>query len=60
VPLHRQAALAACAEIPCGVPEAEDACGEVIALPMYPQMSEEHVVRVVEAVATFFHSGGAD
>jgi dTDP-4-amino-4,6-dideoxygalactose transaminase len=60
MPLHRQAPLAACAEIPCGVPEADRASGEVVALPMYPQMSEEHVVRVVEAVESFFRSGGAD
>ena len=60
VPLHRQAPLMACAEIPVGVPEAERAAGEVMAFPMYPQMSEEHVVRVVDAVESFYRSGGSD
>jgi dTDP-4-amino-4,6-dideoxygalactose transaminase len=60
LPLHRQAPLAAYAEIPAGVPEADRAAGEVVALPMYPQMSEEQVVRVVEEVASFYGSGGAD
>jgi dTDP-4-amino-4,6-dideoxygalactose transaminase len=60
VPLHRQAPLAARAEIPAGVPEADRAAGEVVALPMYPQMSDEQVVRVVEEVASFYGSGGVD
>jgi dTDP-4-amino-4,6-dideoxygalactose transaminase len=60
VPLHRQAPLMECAEIPAGVPEAERAAGDVMALPMYPQLSEEHVVRVVEAVESFYRSDGSD
>jgi len=60
VPLHRQVPLAACAEIPAGVPEAERAAGEVVALPIYPQLAEEHVVRVVDAIESFYRSGGAD
>lgn len=60
LPLHRQAPLAACAEVPAGVPQAERAAGDVVALPMYPQMSEEQVVRVVEGVEAFYRPGGAD
>jgi dTDP-4-amino-4,6-dideoxygalactose transaminase len=60
VPLHRQAPLAACAEAPGGVPEAERAAGDVLALPMFPQLTEDHVVRVVDAVASFYRGGGAD
>lgn len=56
VPLHRQAPLAGCSETPAGVPEAERAAGEVLALPIYPQLDEERVVRVVEAVATFYRT----
>jgi dTDP-4-amino-4,6-dideoxygalactose transaminase len=56
---HRQALLAACARF-AGVPQAERAAGDVVALPMYPQMSEEQVVRVVEGVEAFPPSGGAD
>jgi dTDP-4-amino-4,6-dideoxygalactose transaminase len=60
VPLHRQAPLAACAEAPGGVPEADRAAGEVLALPMYPQLTEDQVVRVVDAVAAFYRGAGAD
>jgi len=59
VPLHRQTPLVACSESPSGVPEAERAAGDVLALPMFPQLTEEHVVRVVDAVASFYR-GGAD
>jgi dTDP-4-amino-4,6-dideoxygalactose transaminase len=31
-----------------------------VALPMYPHMSEEQVVRVVEGVEAFYRPGGAD
>jgi len=51
--------LVACSESPSGVPEAERAAGDVLALPMFPQLTEEHVVRVVDAVASFYR-GGAD
>jgi dTDP-4-amino-4,6-dideoxygalactose transaminase len=60
IPLHRQAPLAACAEVPAAVPEAERTASEVLALPMYPQLTEEQVVRVVDAVASFYRGGGAD
>ncbi len=60
VPLHRQAPIAACAEVPAGVPEADRAAGEVLALPMYPQLTEEQVVRVVDAVGSFYGRAGAD
>jgi dTDP-4-amino-4,6-dideoxygalactose transaminase len=46
--------------VPAGVPEAERAAGEVLALPIYPQLDEAQVVRVVEAVAAFYRDGGAD
>jgi len=59
-PLHHQTALAACAEVPVGVPEAERAAGEVVALPMYPQLTEEQVGRVVAATESFYRSAPAD
>jgi dTDP-4-amino-4,6-dideoxygalactose transaminase len=59
-PLHRQEALAACAEVPVGVREAERAAAEVMALPMYPQLAEEQVVRVVDAIESFYRGPGAD
>ena len=54
LPLHRQAPLAACGEVPAGAPEAERAAADVLALPMFPQLAEEDVVRVVDAVAAFY------
>ena len=42
------------------MPEAERAAGDVLALPMYPQLAEEQVVRVVDAIASFYRAGGAD
>jgi dTDP-4-amino-4,6-dideoxygalactose transaminase len=60
VPLHRQAPVASCAEEPVGLPEAERAAGDVLALPMYPQLSEEQVVRVVEAIAAFYRGRDGD
>ncbi|MFA5139674.1 MAG: DegT/DnrJ/EryC1/StrS family aminotransferase [Elusimicrobiota bacterium] len=35
-------------------PQAERACGEVLALPMYPELSPEMVDRVAEAVREFY------
>jgi dTDP-4-amino-4,6-dideoxygalactose transaminase len=54
VPLHRQRALAERVLVPCGVPEAERAADEVLALPIYPQLPADAVARVVDAVAAFF------
>jgi dTDP-4-amino-4,6-dideoxygalactose transaminase len=56
IPLHRQAPLAGCADVPVGVPQAERAAGDVVALPMYPQLTETDVVRVVDAVAAFYRA----
>jgi dTDP-4-amino-4,6-dideoxygalactose transaminase len=60
VPLHLQAALAGRCEVPAGLPETERATNEVLALPMYPQLTEEQVERVVEGIAAFYRGGGAD
>ena len=57
VPLHRQRPLVEHVLVPCGVPEAERAADEVLALPIYPQLPADDVARVVDAVAAFF---GAD
>ena len=57
-PLHRQPALSGVVDVPLGVPEAERAAGEVLALPMYPQLDEERVARVAEAIAAFYRGGG--
>jgi dTDP-4-amino-4,6-dideoxygalactose transaminase len=59
IPLHRQTPLAGCADVPTGVPEAERAATDVVALPMFPQLDESAVARVVDAVEAFYR-GGAD
>jgi dTDP-4-amino-4,6-dideoxygalactose transaminase len=60
VPLHRQGPLVPHSEVPVGVPEADRAAAEVVALPMFPQLAEADVARVVDAVAAFYAGGGAD
>ena len=55
--MHRQPALAGCVEVPVGLPETERASTDVLALPMYPQLTETDVTRVVDAVDAFYRSG---
>jgi dTDP-4-amino-4,6-dideoxygalactose transaminase len=54
VPLHRQRALAAVSDVPLGVPEAERAADEVVALPLFPQLTTAQVDVVVDAIAAFY------
>src|SRR5262249_22545342 len=60
VPLHRQAPIAACAEVPAGLPETERAAGEGLALPLYPQPAAPPGVRVVESIPALFPPGGGE
>jgi dTDP-4-amino-4,6-dideoxygalactose transaminase len=48
-PLHLQPALAAYAP-PGGLPAAERAAGEVLALPMFPELTDAEAARVADAV----------
>jgi dTDP-4-amino-4,6-dideoxygalactose transaminase len=54
VPLHRQPALAGLYDLPVGVPQAERAAGEAVALPIFPQLRAEQVDAVVDAIAAFY------
>ncbi|HLK11213.1 MAG TPA: DegT/DnrJ/EryC1/StrS family aminotransferase [Candidatus Binatia bacterium] len=58
-PLHRQPALAAAALTPVPVVEAERAAAEVLALPIYPELTAAQVARVVDAVAEFYRHAPA-
>ena len=49
-PVHRQPAYVALGYDEGGLPEAEHACGEVLSLPLYPELSEAEVRRVAEVV----------
>jgi dTDP-4-amino-4,6-dideoxygalactose transaminase len=53
-PLHLQPAFAGLGYIEGAFPQAEDASQHVLALPVFPQMSEEQQKIVVDAIADFF------
>ncbi len=53
-PLHLQPAFAALGYGPGAFPQSEEASQHVLALPVFPQMTEEQQKIVVESVAQFF------
>jgi dTDP-4-amino-4,6-dideoxygalactose transaminase len=53
-PLHRQPALAHLGIVPGALPEAERAAAEVLALPIYPELTADQVDTVVAAIADFY------
>ncbi len=54
VPLHLQPAFAYLGYKPGQLPQAEAASREVLALPIYPELREEHQAAVVQAIAEFY------
>jgi dTDP-4-amino-4,6-dideoxygalactose transaminase len=52
-PLHQQTCFAYLPPRPGGLPESEAAADEVLALPIYPELTESQLVRVAEAVTEF-------
>ncbi len=52
--LHQQAALSGLGYRTGDFPESERAAGEVLALPIYPELREQEVERVVEAIRGFY------
>lgn len=53
-PLHLQPAFAGLGHKHGEFPETERACSEVLALPIYPELTEEQQERVVEGIADFY------
>jgi dTDP-4-amino-4,6-dideoxygalactose transaminase len=58
LPLHLQPALAHLGLREGEFPHAERVSREVLALPIYPELSREAAETVVEAVARFYRSRG--
>jgi len=54
--LHRQKAMAELLPVPPALPRAERAGGEVLCLPMYPELEESEVLRACEEIRGFFAS----
>jgi dTDP-4-amino-4,6-dideoxygalactose transaminase len=52
--LHLQPAFSELGHRPGDFPEAERACAEVLSLPIYPELSMQHLRRVVSNIAAFY------
>jgi dTDP-4-amino-4,6-dideoxygalactose transaminase len=39
-------------------PESEKMAGEIVTLPMYPELTDEQAATVVRVVASYFEGGG--
>ena len=55
-PLHLQRAFAYLGYKPGDLPESEKASREVLALPVFPEMSDEQQDQVVDSIAEFYRS----
>jgi dTDP-4-amino-4,6-dideoxygalactose transaminase len=56
VPIHQQAAWRACGGDNISLPVTEKITGEILSLPMYPELSEEEVRYICECIGEFSES----
>lgn len=54
VPLHLQACFAELGGKPGDLPVTESLCTEVLSLPIFPELGEERVAQVADAIRTFY------
>jgi dTDP-4-amino-4,6-dideoxygalactose transaminase len=54
IPLHQQECFRYLGYQPGDLPESEKAAGEVLALPVYPELHPEQIASIVEAIAEFY------
>ena len=59
IPVHLQPAFRSLGHKKGDFPETERACQEVLSLPMYPELSEEAVLSIVDSVLQFCHKSRA-
>lgn len=57
-PLHTQPCFAELGYSPDDFPHAKQACREVLALPIYPELTDVQICAVVDAIHDFFTGGG--
>jgi dTDP-4-amino-4,6-dideoxygalactose transaminase len=54
VPAHLQPAYQGLGELGGSCPEAERAAGEIVSLPLYPELDETQVERVAQSILAFY------
>jgi dTDP-4-amino-4,6-dideoxygalactose transaminase len=54
VPLHLQQCFASLGHGPGDFPVTESLCGEVLSLPIFPELGEDRLARVAEAIRAFY------